>query len=169
MNELKRALAFTAALALVASGGGSTEDRERELEREAAKHGLDADVELDDRGEVRSVEVKRSGQRIGQNLSLPDEFPSDVAVSDAWSVMHTTPAPQGGYMIQATTPDAVDAILAETRAAMAADGWSETAFDQPTPQMTSLGFDKDDRLTRVTIIDAGDGQRSVQLVTMKKT
>lgn len=152
---------------LAACGGGDDDAREARIERELQKRGLDGDVEVNDRGEVTKAEIRRGDQRVGQNLSLPEGFPDDVAIPDGWNVMHTTPAPQGGFMLQALSEDSVEAIAESVRKSLSGDGWTETAADNPAPTMTRMSFEKGDRMTNVNILSAG-GQNSVQLLTMDK-
>lgn len=157
------------ALMLGACGGGSEDAREKQIEDAAKRHGVDADVELDDKGEVASVKINNGmGATVGQNLDLPDNFPSDVPVDDDWSIMAISPAPGvDGFMVNAMTDDGVDETLEKLRNALGAQGWTEETADQPTPQMSRVNFVKDGRMTNVNLIDGGP-QLTVQLVTMKK-
>ncbi|WP_375203603.1 hypothetical protein [Hyphococcus sp.] len=162
--------AVLGAAALLTACGGGEEAREKKMEAEAAKHGIDADVELDDKGEVESVRVNNGlGATVGSNLDLPDGFPSDVPVNGGWSIISTsaTPGQQGGFMVQAMSESSIAAIAETVQRDMAAAGWSETAADNPTPQMSRLGFEKDGRLTNYILMDGGE-KTSVQIVTMKK-
>ena len=161
-------MAAIGALTLAACGGGD-EAKEQQLEDYAAQHGVDADVELDEKGEVKSVTVNNAnGARVGQDLSLPDGFPDDVHVSDNWSVMATSPVPQGGFMLNATTPESAEATLSAIRQAMLAKGWAVEAETQSGAMMTQIGFVKDDRLASFNLMDTGGAALNVQLVTMKK-
>ncbi len=163
-------ISLGAALLVTACGGGSEEAREKKIEAEAAKHGIDADVELDDKGEVASVRINNGlGATVGSNLDLPDGFPADVPMGGGWSIISTSAVPgqQGGFMVQAMSEDSMADIAETAQRDMAAAGWSNTASDNPTPQMSRLGFEKDGRLTNYILMDAG-GKTSVQVVTMKK-
>lgn len=167
MLKMKLAFAAMAGLAISACGGGSDEAREKQIEAEAAKHGIDADVELDENGEVKSVTVNNGmGAVVGKNLSLPDGFPSDVPVPDSWSIMSTSPVPNG-FMVSAMTDGSTDDVFAALRKSLTAKGWTEETTDQPNPMMSRINFVKDDRMTNATLI-AGGPQLTVQFVTMKK-
>ncbi|MEO1136458.1 MAG: hypothetical protein AAFW68_07595 [Pseudomonadota bacterium] len=160
-----RYLIVAAVFALGACGGGN-EAREQEIEREAARHGVDADVELNERGEVETVEIKGlGGTSVGSNLDLPADFPADVPVPADWSIMATTPAP-GGYMVQALSGDDAQSIVDVMRASLSANGWAETSADTPTPQMRRIGFNKDDRMTNVIVTENGE-THAVQIITIK--
>lgn len=159
-----------AAMLLAACGGGSDEAREKKMEAEAAKHGIDADVELDDKGEVASVRINNGlGGTVGSNLDLPDGFPSDVPMDGAWSIISTSAVPgqQGGFMVQAMSDESIADLAEQAKQDMTAAGWSQTNADNPTPQMSRLGFEKDGRMTNYILMDAGE-KTSVQVVTMKK-
>ncbi|WP_425411041.1 hypothetical protein [Hyphococcus sp.] len=168
MRKVLSFAALGAGAVLLAACGGGEEAREKQMEDMAKRHGVDADVELDDKGEVKSVKINNGlgGAVVGQNIDLPDGFPADVPVSDEWSIMATTPTP-GGYMIQAMSGDSADAIIEDVRKALNAEGWTEETVDNPVPQMHRIGFTKDDRMTTLNLIANGE-QMSVQLLTMKK-
>ena len=117
MISQKMILAGMVTMLLAACGGGSdnAESRERAIEKEAAKHGIDADVEVDEKGDVKKVEINRGGSVVGQNVSLPDGFPEDVhvpsngippsagtplAVSEAPDVGLRSATRQGTYTVQ---------------------------------------------------------------------
>lgn len=163
----RTALLALAAAGLAACGGSNdSETRERDMEDYAERHGVDADVEVDEQGEVESVAIKSpTGGQYGKDLKLPDGFPDDVPVSPDWSIVAATPMPQGGYSLQAMSAETMEAALETVRARMTAQGWAETAMESASPQMRRLSFEKDARMTSINLIDAGDGV-SVQLLTM---
>ena len=159
---------LSAALLLVSCGGGDNDSREAQMEAMAKKHGIDADVSLDEDGEVASVVIEQGygGARVGTNLELPDGFPDDVPVSSDWTIMAVSPTP-GGYMINGSTERTVDEALAAVRQQLTAEGWTETGFSNSNSVMTQVGFSKDERITNINLMDTG-ANRSVQLVTMQK-
>ncbi|MBI1394232.1 MAG: hypothetical protein GC152_15995 [Alphaproteobacteria bacterium] len=159
--------ALVAGAALAACGGGN-DAQEAKIEKELARYGLEGNVELDGSGEVKNVTISKGDQKIGRNLSLPDGFPSDVALVTGWEIIHSAPSPNDGFMVQALVTTDVDAALAQLRANMEEDGWRETTFQQPAPTMTSIAFEKDDRMTSVNFIGASGDQINAQLMTMRK-
>ncbi|RFB04534.1 hypothetical protein [Parvularcula marina] len=167
MKPTKMAVLLSAATLLAACGGGD-EAREAQIEKAAKRSGVDADVELDSSGEITKVEIKNGDQRVGQGLKLPSGFPDDVSIPDGWNVIHTTPAAQDGFMVQAMTGDSVENVLSSIRTNLQSAGWNEVAFAEPAPTMKQLGFEKDGRMTNVNLIIPGDGNVSVQLITMPK-
>lgn len=160
--------AVGAVLLLTSCGGGDSNDsREQQMEAMAKKHGVDADVSLDEKGEVKSVTINTAnGTQVGKNLQLPDGFPADVPMAPDWDIMSVSPTP-GGFMVQAMTDASANEVLAAARTQLTAQGWTETGLQQSSPVMTQVGFAKEDRMTNLNLMDAGD-MRTVQLVTMTR-
>ncbi len=149
-------------------GNGDADSYARELEAQAQKHGIDADVTVNEAGDVDSVTVNtQGGGQVGQNLALPEGFPDDVPIAPNWSIMSVSPVPQGGYMVQAMTPEDIDTVLATARQGFTAAGWSEASASQASPQMSRVGFEKGTRISSVNLIDGG-AQLAVQIVTLEK-
>lgn len=159
-------LALGAAL-LAGCGGGTNEAREDNIEDTAARYGLDVEVNLDESGETDQVVINQGGGQVGQGLNLPDGFPGDIDFPIAWNVMAASSPMPNGYSIQALTESSTGDIVAELRERLAAKGWTETAFQAPTPQMSQIGFEKDERMANFNILENGE-TRAVQLVTMPK-
>lgn len=156
-----------AAVLLTACGGGDdSAAREAQMEEMAQKYGVNADVSLDDSGEVTSVTINNAnGAQLGKNLELPADFPADVPVAPDWAIMAISPAP-GGFMVQAVTDAAVEDALALARTQLTSHGWTETGAAQTSPVMQQVGFSKGDRITNINLMDTGE-MRTVQLVTMQ--
>jgi hypothetical protein len=156
-------------IALGACGGNDDlSSREQAMEDQAAALGIDADVTLDDEGKVDQVTVQGlGGATAGQNLDLPAGFPEDVPLNPDWNVTSVSPFPPAGYILQALSNESVEAARKGIRERFTAAGWTETASGQPSPQMTTLGFEKGDRMTNVNLIAAGR-QLTVQLSTLPK-
>ncbi|MEO0398376.1 MAG: hypothetical protein AAF224_03010 [Pseudomonadota bacterium] len=167
MKRIERlGVAFIAAGLLAACDGGSTAEREAKIEREAAKYGVDADVTLDDDGEVKSVTLKNGATTVGSDIALPDGFPKDIPIPASWNVMMTAPVGEG-YSLQALSDDSADGIVAAVRSGMEANGWTEKEGRQAAAMMRQLGFEKNDRLATFNVIPNGAGH-AVQMATMKK-
>ncbi|GJL95625.1 MAG: hypothetical protein DHS20C05_20300 [Hyphococcus sp.] len=171
MKIVGTSIAVAAAATLLASCGGGKDDaasREAQIEKEAAKHGIDADVTVDDKGDVETVELKHGNTVVGNNVSLPDGFPEDIVIPSDWNVMASAPVPGvSGFSIQALSNDDADTILATVRKSMTANGWSEISDGAPAAAMARAGFEKDGRMATFAIIPNGE-TNAVQLMTMKK-
>ncbi len=168
MNTILRNIALVGAIALLSACGGESENREAAIEKEAKKYGIDADVTVDEKGDVKTVAIKRGNAVVGQHLSVPAEFPDDIKLPANWNMIASAPVPNlNGFSVQALSEDDAETILTNLRGSMSADGWTETVADQPTPQMSRINFEKDDRMANFNIIANGD-TNAVQLMTMSK-
>jgi hypothetical protein len=164
-NRIRAIAALVAIGALAGCGeqGGSAETRERELERYAAEFVVNADVEVDESGEVRSVAVNSlTGGQVGSNLALPPGFPDDVLLHPSESVMSIAPAPGGGYLVQALSNTPTDELAGWHRSEMEKRGWAEQGGGGAG---VPLSFMKDDRIASVNFIPNGDGV-ALQIMTM---
>lgn len=169
MTRFSNFIALAGITALIAGCGGDTESKEAQMEAQAKRHGVDADVELGKNGDVERIVVTTGlGGQYGQNIGLPGGFPDDVAVPDQWNITMSTSVPgTDGYSIQALSDAGTDEMLAEIRATMQARGWSEVAMATLTPQLTKIDFEKDGRMANFNITDAGEST-AVQVLTMTK-
>ncbi|XOV81468.1 MAG: hypothetical protein ACFHXK_11335 [bacterium] len=153
---------------LAACGGDEQASREAAMEAQASRLGIDADVTLDDSGDVARVQVNSQFGAVGQNLKLPDDFPEDIPIAPNWNIMSVAQVPPSGHMVQAMVADKVDPLVTSLRADFSAQGWQEGSFSQPVPAMTTLGFEKGRRMVNVNITDSGAAELSVQVLTMQK-
>lgn len=161
--------AALAALALAACGGDKAVDkREADIEAYAKAHGVDAEVTVDALGEVSSVTVKQGSGTVGNDLGLPAGFPEDVKLPASWTIQSSSPVPPGGFMLTGMAQDTAEGITAAVREALTAEGWTETAFETPSPAMTQMGFEKGTRMTNINVMDTGGETLSVQILTMEK-
>lgn len=170
MQKMKSGLAMAGFLILLGACGGNddAESRARDMEAQAQKYGIDADITVNEAGEVDTVTVNTlGGGQVGRNLQLPTDFPNDVPIPPGYQIMSVSPAPQGGFMVQAMTDDDIETILATLREQFSGEGWTESSADQTSPQMSRIGFEKGNRMSGLNLIDSGS-QVAVQIVTMEK-
>ncbi|MCA8900521.1 MAG: hypothetical protein KDA53_04665 [Hyphomonas sp.] len=162
-------LAAIAAAGMISACGGSNSDssREKAMEAAAAQHGINADVTLNEDGEVDQVVVSNGFGQAGKNLNLPVGFPDDIDLPDDWEIIGASAPMPGSHSLQLLSKDTAEEIVADLRTRMTAEGWSEAAFATPAPSMTQLNFEKDARMTNFNIIQNGE-TRAVQLLTMPK-
>lgn len=126
---------------------------------------MDADVEVDASGEVSSVTIKQGSGTVGNNLDLPAGFPADVKLPSGWTIQSSSPVPPNGFMLTGMVEDSVEGIVSAVRETLTAEGWTETAFETPSPVMTQIGFQKDTRMTNINVMDTGGEKLSVQILT----
>ncbi|MEX6632978.1 hypothetical protein [Hyphococcus lacteus] len=161
-------IGITSAVFLAACGGDdSANTKEKNIEDAAKAHGIDLDATVDAKGDTEKLEIKQGASRIGKNLDLPPDFPADVFISSDWNIMGTIPVPTGGYSIQSMSSDEADVIVKLVRERMIAEGWDEVSSDSPMPQMSRIGFEKDDRMASFNVMENG-ATRMVQMVTTTK-
>ena len=169
MNMFLRLVTATGVvLVLSACGADEQAARETRLEEQAAGMGVDADVTVDESGDVTFALVNSQFGTVGQNLELPAGFPGDLPVDERWNIMSIAQVPPAGHLLQAMTDQNVETVVANLRASLSSQGWEEASFNQPAPSMTTLNFSKDNRMANVNITDSGSQQLSVQLLTMQK-
>lgn len=164
---MKTATALSGAallLTLAACGQPDAGDaREKQLEEYAASYGVDADVKVDEAGNVSSVAVGNAlGGQSGTGLTLPPGFPEDVAVHPSANLVAVSPLP-GGFAVQGVSTTSADELAAWHRGEMQRLGWTEANTGNGGTQLT---FDKPGRQTSVTLIPAG-AEVSVQIMTMQ--
>ena len=173
MIKLRTAMTLGAAFAVLAACGpsdSSNEATERAMENAAARHGVDADVELDSSGDVKSVVINNGvGGKVGANLELPADFPDDIFVPETWNILMTSPVPgqSQGFSMQALSSGSQQEIAAEIRENMTSNAWSETGTNAPVPHMLGIQFEKDARLASFNIVENGD-TFMIQMSTMEK-
>ena len=156
-------LLLTAALMcmLVAACGGSQSEQAREdaIEDLAAQYGVDADVELDEDGNVEQLTIDRSvggmQAQLGQNLDLPADFPADVPIYPGLSIHSVSAVPQG-HMVQGTTEDDRQAVVDFLRERLLADGWTEAESNEVGP-MLQMRFEKGSRITGIMLMPGNPG------------
>jgi hypothetical protein len=167
MTRNRSVLVLVSGIALGGCGGGDElQSRELAMERQAQRFGIDAEVQLDESGEVDQVAVQTLGGMAGQNLDLPESFPEDVSLNPEWNITSVAPVPTGGFLVQALAQESMADIVAGARTRLTATGWTETEFADGA-QMTRLSFEKDARMTSLNLISNG-AQVVVQLATMPK-
>ncbi len=122
---------------------------------------------LEKLGDKKMVVQQQGGATIGSNVDLPEGFPGDITLPADLNVMSTSTPMPNMQMVMGISPSAPSEVAAELRASMAEAGWTEAAFQEMTPQMTRIDFEKDDRMANVTVTLNGDTS-AVQLMTGPK-
>lgn len=168
MRRTITTIAAVAALALTACGGGTpAESNDEKPAQTSERERGSASAALEKLGDETKIVQNRGGSQAGSNLNLPDGFPDDVTLPANMNVISTSTPLPNTQMIMGVTPSMPDAVLEEIRANLTGAGWSEAAFQQLTPQMAKVDFEKDGRMANVTITQNGDTSM-VQLMTGPK-
>lgn len=170
--KLRAVLGISAvSIALAACGSsdaptGSNADGASETSTTSPSNGSAAEA-LEKLGDKQVVVQNQGGAQAGSNLSLPDGFPDDVSLPTDMNVVSTsTPLPDT-QMIMGITPSTPASVIEAFRANMSDNGWTESGFQEMTPQMTRIDFEKGERMANVTVTLNGDTS-AVQLMTGPK-
>jgi hypothetical protein len=164
---LLAATMMTAGLLAACDDDQSKQAREKELEDYAARHGVVADVKVNQDGAVETVTIERNiggiKSQAGKDLQVPADFPGDVPLYPGLQVHAANTMPQG-HMIQGNTADDPETVAAAVTAGMTAQGWTADQSQRSGP-MISLTFKKDNRTTGVTLLPGATGT-TVQVTTL---
>jgi hypothetical protein len=151
------------ALVLTACGGGDSSSGETDAAQQGDVGSASAALQqLGDRKMV--VQRGAGGNLAGSNLDLPAGFPDDVRLPGDINIINTSNPMPEHQMIMGMTPSAPADVLKELRGAMSGEGWSESAAQEMTPQMSRIEFAKDARMASYTITQNGDTS-AIQLLT----
>lgn len=142
------------------------EAQEKQLEEYVGSQGVDVDVDLN--GGTPNVTLNQSAggtsTQVGTNLTLPNDFPDDIAIFPGMQIIAASVMPQG-HMVHAQTSATLDEIADFYTAQMTADGWVDTTSDVQPPAMRSLIFEKGERRAGVTLIP-GTPNTTIQVTTV---
>jgi hypothetical protein len=158
------------ALALVLSACGNSEDKAAETLAEKAleaNSGQDVDVDIDSDGDSQTVTIQTEEgtikQSSGENVALPEDFPTDVALPADYKVMSVmTMGPVMSVVME--VPEAPSSVFSEIKSGQATQGWKETLSMQGADG-SMLGFEKGDRSLLVNLgkSEAGGTMLSLSL------
>jgi len=112
------------------------------------------------------VNSKEGSYEAGDNVKLPDGFPSDVYVIPGKIGSAITSASSAGFTISITTDKSVEEAAAAYQDKFKADGWKITGT-MNFGESSSVVAEKDNRTASV-IISKGDNNTSVVLSTGNK-
>lgn len=134
---------------------------ERALEQAA---GGNADVDVNN-GQV-SMNVNGTSWQAGTNVSLPNNFPSDVYVIDGTILSAFTNTGEQAYAVSIQTTASVADVATKYRQQLTDRGWTITATGTYGP-MENIVATKDNRKLGV-VVTAGDGDANAT-VTLSET
>ena len=139
-------------------------DRVGEAAAEAALGAaLGQDVEIEEDGATVSYRTPDGELTVtgGEAATLPDDFPADVFVPDAYVVESTLAMNEDLFVALAVRQD-VPALYAAARKGMAGQGWTETMAALENGENGLLTFEKDER-TAVVSLAREDGGATMGL------
>jgi len=158
MNNKKRfvVIAIFAVMALVISGASGCEKKIAEKITEKAIEGASnsgVDVDLDN--DQITINTNSGSFQAGENVTLPDNFPSDVYVIDGDIQSAITSAENGSFSVSIESSDSVSEVQAKYTQQMADEGWT-SSLTMNYGDSASLGFTKGETRTATIIIAANN-------------
>ena len=158
------------ALSLVLSACGQSEEKAAETLAEKALEantGQDVDVDIDEDGQTVTIQTDQGTikQSSGDNVALPDDFPSDVALPDDYKLMSVMTMGQVTSVVM-QSPGTLSDLFKHFKTGQADQGWKETLSMQGSDG-SMLGFEKGDRSLLVNLgkSEAGGTMLSLSLQT----
>jgi len=161
-TTLKFVLPLLAATALAGCGQDSADTA---AEKIAKAHGVDMDIDRDgDKATYTMAGPDGSKVQVGENLTVPDGFPDDVAVYPELKIVSASSMPQG-FMLHGQTSDGVEKVAGFYLDKMASGGWAKEGEFSQGDAMRTISFKKEARTATVNVIKGDDGT-TVQLTAM---
>lgn len=148
-------------------GGGVFFWLQREGTEEAIETSIEkatngaVDVDIDD--ETITVNTNAGSFSAGEEVDLPDNFPSDIHVIDGTIKMVSETPEIEGFSVSIETSKSVSAAKTEYEEELVDDGWTITGTLDFT-ETVSLMAEKDNRTVTVTIMEV-DGVVTVGIGT----
>lgn len=153
-------LAALVASVALAGCGKSAEEAASEAAIRAAT-GEHATVERD--GDATTISTGDGAMRMtaGDDLALPDGFPSDVYLPDKYRVRSVMEL-DGADVISVSAPGTMSSVFDEASATMQRQGWKQVmAMQRDSHRM--LGFEKDARQARMMLVAAENDEVMLNL------
>ncbi|MBU0612519.1 hypothetical protein KKB10_00730 [Patescibacteria group bacterium] len=142
----------------IVSGAGCTKNATENAVESAT--GGSADVDIDNN--TMKVETDEGTLEVGENVSLPSDFPSDVHVADG-DILLASKTSDDAFSVTVETSKSVSEMQTEYETEFANDGWdvnTTLAFGG----MVTLGGEKDNRMVTVSISES-EGKTLVIITT----
>lgn len=152
---------------VIVIGGGLFFWLQREATEEAIESSIESatngavDVDLDD--DTVTINTNAGTFTAGEEVDLPDNFPSDIHVIDGTIKMTSETTEIEGFSISIEISKSVAAAKTEYEKQLVDDGWTITGMLDFTATATIMA-EKDNRTVTVTIIEA-DGVVTVGIGT----
>jgi hypothetical protein len=169
------ALTLIVGATMILGCGQASETIAEKVMEKAIEAGTDgkADVNVSKDGEGFTITGTEDGEtmtmKMGDQAKLPDNFPKDIPMYEGLALMVVTSmGADEGHMVQGTTADALDKVVAFYKKEVAAKGWKEEMV-QSQADVHMLIYSKEKRSLNVTIGKDEDngGQTFVSMITAK--
>jgi len=171
MSKMKSAcggkkLLFLAMLVIavgILSGCQNAAEKAAETAIEKSTNGQ-ADVDIDN--DTATITTDDGSLEVGEDVSLPDGFPSDVYIIDGTIVSAMTLTEGESYTVSIKTDESVNSVKEEYEEELADDGW-EVTMSLAIQDGFSLSATKDDRT--VTLSIGTDDEETVVVINTMTT
>lgn len=114
----------------------------------------DKNVTVNSDGEKGSVTIKsndgQSATSYGENVQIPDGFPSDVPIYDPATLVSSSKLSEGQYSVSARTASTVSDVTSFYKNDMKEQGWN-SQIESSYGDGTILSFKKGNRTASVTV------------------
>ncbi len=121
------------------------------------------DVDIDVDNDQVSINTDSTSLQLGESVELPDNFPSDVHVTDGTVTAAVATNENDGFSVQITSDQSVSDVKDEYQSALTDDGW-DINLSMDINGGSSMNAEKDNRFVTVAISDV-DGATQVTLTT----
>ncbi|MFM1920409.1 MAG: hypothetical protein RLZZ303_2043 [Candidatus Hydrogenedentota bacterium] len=174
MRYIKSLSLCAVATLIPAMGCGKAAEvtQEKMIEASLAGEGVDANVDISADGGAMNLSATTEDGKVsfsaGENVSLPEGFPTDIPIPQGWKVnLVNTEAQSELFNVVATVPKPFAEVSEFFKKEVAAKGWQEVSTTNVPGMMLAAEYSKDGRTLNV-VVNASDGPEStVSLSTMR--
>ena len=154
------------ALALLLSACGKAQDKAAETLAEKALEasaGQNVDVDVDEDGQTVTIQTDQGTikQSTGDNLVLPEGFPTDVGLPDGYKVMSVMTMGEVTSLVLESARSPSD-VFTHFKTGQADQGWKETLAMQGADG-SMLGFEKENRSLLVNMGPSESGGTTISM------
>ncbi len=161
-TALKLVLPLLAATVLAGCGQDAADTA---AEKIAKQHGVDMDIDRDGDTATYTMSGPDGGKvQVGENLTVPSDFPGDVPVYPDLKIISSTVMPQGATLT-GETGDSLDKVAGFYADKMVSEGW-EKESEMTQPEMRMVTFKKEGRNAAVHAFKNED-KTTIQLTAAK--
>jgi predicted small lipoprotein YifL len=161
MRRISLSLVALLALAVAAAGCGkkaSDTAAEEAIETSMRASGQEADVSVT--GDTMQIKSADGDMSFGEGTALPDGWPEDVPVYKGMKLLSSMKSKEGS-MIQGSTADSHEKVVAFYKEQVAKQGWSEDSV-LTQPQMAMMNYTKEKRRLAL-VIGGAESETSVSV------
>lgn len=126
------------------------------------------DVQIDRDGDTVTVNTNEASLEVGEQVSLPSDFPTDVHVADGTLQAAFKLDSGNAFSVSLISNDSVTDLKSEYQSEMKNDGWTVlSSLDLPTG--STIAAEKDNRMFSVSMSQGDDGATNVVISTSTDT